>query len=215
MQIRSFSVHKEDLPGYDDSNDDNAETTTLPTSKKVKKRKLDNEMKWEKKHLKPKPTSKPDQNKRAQALLLEHPENVGLTIWSSFEKVLLDIASLLVEETNKYANRDKNKPEFNVTLNEILNFVGLILLSRYNIRSSEKDYWSNDSDLRCDAFPETMTRSRFLELKSFLHSADNHSLSDSQMAKVEPLYNLLSEKLQAYGIFYDDLSKDESIVPYY
>ena len=88
----------------------------------------------------PNPTSKPDQDKRAQALLLEHPENVGLTVWSSFEKVFLDIASLLVEETNTYANRDKNKPEFNVTLNETLNFVGLIFLSGSNIRLSEKDY---------------------------------------------------------------------------
>ena len=73
--------------------------------------------------------------------MLEHPENVGLTIWSSFEKVFLDIASLLVEETNRYANKDKTKPEFNVTLNEMLNFVGLIFLSEYNIKLSEKD-WS-------------------------------------------------------------------------
>ena len=136
-------------------------------------------VKWEKKHLNPKPTSKPDQDKRAQALLMEHPENVGLTIWSSFEKVFLDIASLLIEEGNRYANRDKNKPEFNVTLNEMLNFVGLIFLSGCNIRLSEKDYWSIDPDLCCDALPETMTQNRFFELKSFLHAVDNHSLSDS------------------------------------
>ena len=47
--------------------------------------------------------------------MLEYPEDVGLTAWSSFEKVFLDIASLLVEEKNRYAYRDKNKPEFNVT----------------------------------------------------------------------------------------------------
>ena len=69
-------------------------------------------MKWEKKHLNPKPTSKSDQDKRAQELLLEHPENVRLTVWSFFEKVFLDVAFLLVEQTNRYANRDKNKPEF-------------------------------------------------------------------------------------------------------
>ena len=79
-----------------------------------------------KKHLNTKPTFKAATDKRAQALSLEHPENVGLTIWSSFEKVFLDIASLLVEETKKYDNRDKNKQEFNVKLNEMLNLVGLI-----------------------------------------------------------------------------------------
>ena len=60
-----------------------------------------------------------------------------------------------------------------------------------------------------------MTRNRFFELKSFLHAADNHSLSDSQMAKVEPLYNLLNQKLQAYGIFHEGLSINESMVSYY
>ena len=165
-------------------------------------------MKWEKKHVNTKPTSKPYQDKGAQALLLKYPENVGLTVYSSFEKVFLDITSL-------YANRDKNKPEFNVTLNEMLNFVGLTFLFKCNARLSEKDYWSIDPDLRCVAFPETMKQNRFFELKSFLHAADNHSLSDSRMAKVEPLYNLLNQKVQTYGIFYEDLSIDESMVPYY
>ena len=96
----------------------------------------------------------------------------------------------------------------------MLNLVGLIFLFGYNISLSEKDYCSIDPDLRCDAFPETMTRNRFFELKSFLHAA-NHSLSNSRMAKVEPLYNLLNQKLQAYGIFHEDLSIDESMVPYY
>ena len=80
---------------------------------------------------------------------------------------------------------------------------------------SKKDYWSIDPDLRCNAFPETMTQNSFFDLKSFLHAADNHSLSDSRMAKVGPLYNLLSQKLQAYVIFHEDLSINESMVPYY
>ena len=61
-----------------------------------------------------------------------------------------------------------------------------------------------------------MTRSRFFfKLKSFLHAADNHFLSDSGITKVQPLYNLLNQKRQAYGIFHEDLSIDESMVSYY
>ena len=64
--------------------------------------------------------------------MLECPENVGLTIWSSCEKGLLDIASLLVGETKRYANRDKNKPEFKVRLSLFKNicvicFIGSLL----------------------------------------------------------------------------------------
>ena len=32
---------------------------------------------------------------------------------------------------------------------------------------------------------------------------------------VDPLYNILNQKPQAYGIFYEDLSIDESMVSYY
>ena len=97
----------------------------------------------------------------------------------------------------------------------MLNFVGLIFISGYNIKLSEKDYWTIDPDFCCNAFPDTMIRNRFFELKSFLHAADNHSLSDSRMTKVEPLHNLLNQKLQAYGIFHEDLSIDESMVLHY
>ena len=97
----------------------------------------------------------------------------------------------------------------------MINFVDLIFLSRYNVWLSEKFYWSINPDLRCDAFLETMIWNRFFELKSFHHAADNHSLSDSQMAKVEPLCNLLHQKLQDHGIFHEDLSIDKSMVLYY
>ena len=119
------NVHSEDLSDDDDSSDDNVETTAPPTSKKAKKGKIHKAVKCEKKRLNPKPPSKPDQDKRAQALLLEHPENFRLTVWSSFEKLFSDTASLLVEGKSRYANRDKNKPEFNVNLNEMLKLLVL------------------------------------------------------------------------------------------
>ena len=82
-KLEVFDVHNEDLSDSDNSNHDNVETTAPSTSKKGKKGKSHEVVKWEKKHLNPKVTSKPDQNKRAQALLLAYPKNVGLTTWSS------------------------------------------------------------------------------------------------------------------------------------
>ena len=116
-ELEVFKVHNEGLSDDGGSNVGNVETTASTTSKKAKKGKPNKVVKWVKKYLNPKPTSPPDQDKRAQALLLEHPENVGLTVWLSFEKVFLDIGSLLVEENCRYTNKDKNKPDFNVTLN--------------------------------------------------------------------------------------------------
>ena len=40
-------------------------------------------------------------------------------------------------------------------------------------------------------------------------------LKDSHMAKVAPLYDLLNEKLQSFGVVHEDLSTDESMVSYF
>ena len=77
----------------------------------------------------------------------------------------------------------------------MLKFSGLIFLSDYNIRKSERDCWNTGLNLRCDLFPETMTRNRFFEMKSALHVADIQSLIESRMAKVEQLHTLLNKKL--------------------
>ena len=130
-------------------------------------------------------------------------------------KKSLLLIELLLTETNLYANRDKNTPQFKVTLKEMKNFIGLIFLSGYNIRLAEQDYWSVEPDFRCDTFCETMSRNRFFEIKPFLHAADNRSLSESRMTKVDQLYDLPNKKIQQFGIAHEDLSINESMGPYY
>ena len=58
-----------------------------------------------------------------------------------------------------------------------------------------------------------MSRNRFFEIKSLLSASDNQSLSESRIAKVEPLYDLLSKNNQQFGIVHEDFSIDESMVP--
>ena len=48
----------------------------------------------------------------AQAVFLENTGFVELTMWTSFEKVVSPLIELLLYETNQYAIREKNKPQF-------------------------------------------------------------------------------------------------------
>ena len=64
-----------------------------------------------------------------------------------FETVFGNMISHLVTETNRYANRDKNDPAFNISYEEMMRFLGLIIISGYNIRTAERDYWSKSPDL--------------------------------------------------------------------
>ena len=51
-------------------------------------------------------------------LLISNPELAELTPWSSFE-LLFDIMDLLVEQTNHYPNRDKDKMNFSISKEEM------------------------------------------------------------------------------------------------
>ena len=50
--------------------------------------------------------------------------------------------SLLVEQTNLYATRDKNMQTFTTNDAEMRKFLGLLLISGYHNLPSEVDYWS-------------------------------------------------------------------------
>ena len=131
-----------------------------------------------------------------QKLLNMHPELSDQTELEVFESFFSDIVNLLVEQTNRYANRDKNNLQFSVTNDEMLKFIGIIFLSGYNQRTSETGYWSKSPDLECSIVASTMSRTRFQHIKSYLQAADNQNLAETKMAKVEPLYQLLNEKFQ-------------------
>ena len=101
----------------------------------VKKSKIN--VKWQKQHLQTQTFSSFYQDKTAQAVFLENSELVELTMWTLIEKVVSPLIELLLHETNRFANRDKNKPQFKVTLEELKNFIGLYFLSGYNTRLAE------------------------------------------------------------------------------
>ena len=122
--------------------------------------------------------------------------------------------TLLVDQTNLYATRDKNMANFGVDHAEMRKFLGLLLISGYHSLPSEKDYWSTAEDLEAPIFSKTMSRDRFRSIKACLHIADNHNLAQSKDAKVLPLLDLLKANCQQFGVFHKSLIIDESMVPY-
>ena len=102
-----------------------------------------------------------------------------------------------------------------MTMEEFQNFIGIILLSGFNSRSNSHMYCETDPLVNCPAVSMTMSRNRFMEIKSALHAANNDILLKTRMAKVSPLYNILNEGLLQYGVFHEELSVDECMIPYY
>ena len=195
-EVAVFNIRNNEIERVTSEDEDIDVEPPLTKKQRQNTKKSKINMKWQKQQIQTQTFSSFDQDKNAQAVFLENVELVKMTMWTSFEKIVSPLIELLLHETKEYANMDKNKPQFKVTLEELKNFRRHIFLSGNNIRLAERDYWKVDPDLRCDIFCETVSRKRFFEIKSFLHAADNQSLRESRMAKIEPLYDLLNEKIQ-------------------
>lgn len=61
-----------------------------------------------------------------------------------------------------------------------------------------------------------MSRNRFTKLKANFHIANNDNLDVSdKFAKVRPLFDMLNKRYMQFGVFVENLSIDETMVPYF
>jgi len=79
--------------------------------------------------------------------------------------------------------------EFNI-------FVGILLLSSYNIRTNEKDYWSKDSKINSKIVSSAMNRDKFLLIKSKIKLSKANEENDfDKVWKVHKIINLFRENI--------------------
>ena len=96
-----------------------------------------------------------------------------MSIWSLiFDPDMIDN---ILQQSNLYANRDKNCIDFKLSEEELRRFIGIALISGYHSVPSEADFWSNQPDLGVGVVSEALSRNRFQTIKRFIHVADNAS----------------------------------------
>ncbi|KRZ71345.1 PiggyBac transposable element-derived protein 3 [Trichinella papuae] len=122
----------------------------------------------------------------------------------------------IVIHTNLYARRDCNNKTFGASKKDIENFLGIVMLSGYHSLPHVQHYWSTQPDMGVPLVYNTMSRNRFIELKKYIHFADNQKLTKGdKLSKVTPLYDMLNKLLAQFGVFHSLLSVDEAMVPYF
>jgi hypothetical protein len=154
-----------------------------------------------------------------QKLTHIHDELGGLSPIQLFDLMWEGCDDMIKVETERYAHEQCADHFFSVSVDEIRRFNGVLMLSGYNQLPSQRDYWSLQLDLGNFAVKSSLTRDRFLKIKKYLHLVDNnvapHGPNQDRIFKVRPLYNLLGRNFMRFGVFKEDLSVDESMVPYY
>ena len=104
----------------------------------------------------------PSRSNRTENILLLD----GSTPYQKWEKIFSSkILGHVVLQTNLYAQRDKNSPNFFASDGDVRKFLGIILLSGYHSLPQEQHYWSTQPDLGVPAVYNTMSRNRCFAIK--------------------------------------------------
>lgn len=146
----------------------------------------------------------------------KYPDLVGMSPYELFRKYYDDeLTKLIVDESNRYAQQ-KNNSSFKLDVEDLDVFVGILLLSGYHSLPRERLYWSRDEDVKISFVSSYMARNRFLEIKRYVHLADNDAVvANDKLYKVRSFLTLLNTSFQQFGVFSKFLSVDEQMVPYY
>ncbi|XP_043461917.1 piggyBac transposable element-derived protein 3-like [Leptopilina heterotoma] len=107
------------------------------------------------------------------------------------------------------------KNDCQISMTELDKFLGIIILSIFNQRKSQRDYWSQNHLLACDAVARAMSRNKFEDIKSKLKlSKPGDENSDDRAWRVRGPLEIFKKNVRQFGYFSSALSVDEMMVKF-
>lgn len=76
-------------------------------------------------------------------------------------------------------------------------------------------YWKKSDDVAVPLVSRQMSRNRFRDQTIFYVADNNNVNKNDKMSKVRQMTEATNTSLQQFGIFCENLSIDESLVPYF
>uniref|UniRef100_A0A0K8WLQ8 PiggyBac transposable element-derived protein 3 n=1 Tax=Bactrocera latifrons TaxID=174628 RepID=A0A0K8WLQ8_BACLA len=117
----------------------------------------------------------------------------------------------------RYAHQN-NFHGFSLSSESFRRFLGILIFTSYHSLPSEKMYWCTDDDVDIQIVRNCMPKNRYLEIKRFLHFANNDNVANGVPGKdfkIKPLIEKLNENFLKLNVFSKQLSIDEQMVRYY
>ena len=100
-----------------------------------------------------------------------------------------------------------------LTKEEIICFIGILLVSVYHPVPFRRLYWSHQPDVYNQLVAEPMRRNRFGEILHCLHFADNSRITLDCYYKIRPLFTEINKRFKTFPLS-PDISKDETMITY-
>lgn len=116
----------------------------------------------------------------------------------------------------EYIVQASQENRLKISLHELEVFIGIIILTTFNERTCERDYWSTDPLLECPIVRSAMSRDNFLRIKSGLKCSKNSDKNLNDPAwRVRTLLEMFKANIKRFGFFQTALSQDEMMIKYF
>lgn len=206
-QSSSDYSSNEDSSSEDSSSEDSHEGERHPAIHRSKKKK---KLHWKKKEFSP-----PSANFIGH---LPPPPDEELTPIDYFFSMFgHESVELLTQQSNLYSVQSNPNKPLRVTLQEMQQFIGILIMTGIYSFPNQRFFWANDT--RVDSIASTMSRDRFFSIKKNLHVVDNSQQLDNKdpnfdrAHKVRPLLNIIKNNFRNIPKE-EKLSADEQIIPF-
>ncbi|XP_064650932.1 piggyBac transposable element-derived protein 4-like [Lineus longissimus] len=133
-----------------------------------------------------------------------------------------DVMQHILDETNGYANRQRaQNPQkhrskwYDVSMPELEIFLGMTLLMGIIRLPIYHMYFQTEHKLLATNIADPMARDRFLQIKRYLHVADETVADpDDKLRKVRPLLDLVTPHFAEEYVMDQETAIDEAMIPY-
>lgn len=106
--------------------------------------------------------------------------------------------------------------EYNFTLYDFDVFLGILILSIFNKRKSQRDYWSTNQLLACKPVASAMSRQKFETIKSKIKlSKPKDENLDDKAWRVRGPFEIFKNNIRQFGWFSTALSIDEMMIKFH
>lgn len=209
-QSKSFLPNKTKTIGYYDfdSSDEEPLCKYSKTSKKTKSVQKPINIKWKIKSPEFDINTKcEEQPVSFEAQHIETPLEFFKLFWSE------ELLTKILAETNLYSLQ-KNI-NLNITMDELYVFLGGLLLSGYAKYPNKRMYWSGETDVPT-ILQNSIRLNRYEQILRNIHLNDNNNIyPEDRLYKLRPLITELNKNFRYHGGLEENLSIDESMIPYY
>ena len=111
------------------------------------------------------------------------------------------------------ASKENN---YDLKLQDLDTFIGIVIFSSFNKRKSQRDYWSSDPFLSSEIVSSAMTRDKFEEIKSKIkYSKAKDKDPNDRGWRVRSMLKLFQNNLLKFGIWKTSISIDEMMAKSY